>query len=127
MKIVHIGAGTASEEKFAITALQMVGHEVFVAGKEYEQLVHRIIDADEIHVWDIDREFELGMVYFYSVHFKPGWVIKLFGDGRCHGTLSSLFRGLAGTCLTCGGHRKVRHWYAMDELGWKPCPVCEAR
>ncbi len=100
MNIVHIGAGTSPEEIAHIVALLRAWHDVFVpglGGGGYEQLVRRIIDADEIHVWDIGREFELGMVYFYSVH-KLHWRVKLFGDALIGGrdSLTPLF-------ASCGG------------------------
>ncbi len=127
MNIVHIGTGT-KEEAHYILDLRRSGHKVFLPGlANREQLVRRIMDADEIHVWDITREFELGMIYFYSVHalhHSLSWTVRLFGDGRGGSDLSRLFREIAGVCLTCGGKKKVRHWYAMDELGWKDCPDC---
>ena len=128
MNIVHIGAGTTRSEIEHITEMRDAGHDYFVPGDSTcEQTVRRIMDADEIHIWDLTREFELGMVYFFSVHalhHKLNWCIKLFGDGRDGGNLSTVFRNAAGTCLTCGGRGRIRHWYAMDELGWIRCPDC---
>lgn len=89
MKIVHIGAGTTLAEIKHIAEQREAGHDYFVPGDNtYEQTVRRIMDADEIHVFDITREFELGLVYFFSVealHHKLHWRIRLFddADGPC--------------------------------------------
>lgn len=84
MNIVHIGKGTGHEEILHIAGLRADGHDVYVPGERTgEQLVRRIIDADQIHIWDATMVFELGMVYFYSVyalHHKLGWSIKVFCD-----------------------------------------------
>ncbi len=82
MNIVHIGRGTTVEEIEHITEQRDAGHDYFVPGDStYEQLVRRIMDADEIHIWDITKEFELGMIYFFSVealHHKLHWRIVIF-------------------------------------------------
>lgn len=87
MKIVHIGKGCVPEEINSIVFLREAGHEVYVPGHAvpgtHEQLVRRIIDADEIHIWDAAMVFELGMVYFFSVHalhYGLGWCIRVFCD-----------------------------------------------
>lgn len=84
LNIVHIGKGTALAEIDHIVELRTAGHDVYVPGDStYEQLVRRIIDADEIHIFDTGMVFELGMIYLFSVHaqhYGLGWVIKMFGD-----------------------------------------------
>lgn len=82
MKIVHIGKAVSVQEHNHIISRREAGHEVYVPGDSTgEQLVRRIIDADEIHIWDASMVFELGMVYFYSVHathYRLSWVIRIF-------------------------------------------------
>ena len=84
MKIVHIGAGTTEAEIKHISTARIAGHDYFVPGDStYEQTVRRIQDADEIHIWDMGREFELGMICFYSVHalhYKLRWRVRIFDD-----------------------------------------------
>lgn len=84
MNIVHIGRGTTPEEIDHIMSLRDAGNDVYVPGDSTgEQLVRRIIGAQEIHVWNADMVFELGMVYFYSVHalhYGTAWAIKVFCD-----------------------------------------------
>ncbi len=120
MKIVFIGSDDTLEAIEHIIKHREAGDDVFVPGDSTgEQLVRRIMDADEIHIWDITDEFKLGMVYFFAqhaLHHKLRWAIKLFGD---FGKLTPLFAELANVCPTCGG--KV---VAQDELGWKDCPEC---
>ena len=88
MKIVFIGdtVTTAADEHIAKCCKQ--GHEVYVpivnAG---EQLVRRIIDADEIHLFHVtpDDAFELGMVFFFTVHalhYRLHWEVKVFGGNE---------------------------------------------
>jgi hypothetical protein len=68
-----------------IDALHVAGDIVHVADIDHgEQLVRRIIDADEIHLWHttVDDEFALGMVYFFSIHarhYNLHWTVKVFG------------------------------------------------
>lgn len=98
MNIVHIGAGTTLAEIKHITALRDAGHDYFVPGDStHEQTVRRIINADEIHIWDISREFELGLVYFHSVgalHYNLNWRVRLFCAGG-RDSLTPLFAGIA--------------------------------
>lgn len=82
MRIVHIGKAVSVQEHNHIISRRDAGHEVYVPGDGTgEQLVRRIIEADEIHVWDASMVFELGMVYFYSVHatqYHLSWMIRVF-------------------------------------------------
>lgn len=148
MNIVFIGEDDTLAAINHVIEHREAGHDVYVPGPGTgEQLVRRIIDADEIHIWDRDMEFELGMVYFFSVHalhYGLGWVIKMFNGVDTAGRLTALFTNQDTghddgeqpillpvpvlppvQCTTCGGKRKVRHWYAKDELGWKQCPKCD--
>ncbi len=85
LKIVHIGRGTTPDEINHIIGLRSYGHDVYIPGDStHEQLIRRIIDADEIHIFDAGMVFELGMVYFFSVHalhYRLSWVVKWYCDG----------------------------------------------
>jgi hypothetical protein len=109
------------------------GDAVYVAteGME-EQLVKRLCFADEIHIWDMSNEFWLGLVYFQAMldaRTRRTCRIRLmFRDTHIAcGRIGKLFEELHDRCLTCGGERRVRHWYAQDELRWKDCPECAAK
>lgn len=83
-KIVFVGDSMTPEAVKHIHDL--ANDEVYVAEINFgPQLVRRIIDADEIHLFHVNRddEFELGMIYFFSVHalhYRLGWKIKVFGE-----------------------------------------------
>lgn len=93
MNIVHIGGCNTQAEIKHITELRDAGHDYYVPGDStFEQTVRRIMDADEIHIWDINREFELGLVFFFSVHalhHKLHWRIKIFD--KVKGPYNDLF------------------------------------
>lgn len=93
--IVHIGKGTTPQEIDAIIALRDAGHDVYVPGDSTgEQLVRRIIYSDEVHIWDASMVFELGIVYFFSVHalhYRLSWLVKVFCDPGRGNTLLPLF------------------------------------
>lgn len=94
MKIVFIGSDDTLEAIDHVIEHREAGHDVYVPGPGGEQLVRRIIDADEIHIWDRDMEFELGMVYFFSVHalhYGLSWAIKMFNGVDDDGRLTALF------------------------------------
>ena len=76
LKIVHIGKATAGTEVEHIKCQRDAGNEVYVYApgqNTYEQLMRRIFAAD--------MPFELGMVYFFSLHalhHKLNWKIRVF-------------------------------------------------
>jgi len=88
MNIVFIGDAETTAAVEHIGKHRESGDEVYVGEVECgEQMVRRIIDADEVHLFHVtpDDSFELGMVYFFSIHarhYKLHWMIKIFGfDG----------------------------------------------
>ena len=66
MKIVHIGNTEADKAQGdAVEALRAAGHTVALpvnALSEYSEFARLIEDADEVHVWTLDK-FLIGMVY----------------------------------------------------------------
>jgi hypothetical protein len=83
-KIVFVGCGGFGAGVKHIAKLRKAGDDVYIADSSCgEQMVRRIIDADEVHLFEVDRDdaFELGMVYFFTVHalhYKLHWKIKVF-------------------------------------------------
>ena len=85
-KIVFIGCHETPQADEHIQAIRKAGDDLYVAGDGIdcgEPLVRRIIDADEVHLYEVDRDdaFVLGMVYFFAVHalhYKLHWKIKVF-------------------------------------------------
>jgi hypothetical protein len=117
MSIVCIGKPGVEYDRHAAVYHATAGME--------EQLVKRLCFADEVHIWDMSNEFWLGLVYFQAMldqRTRQTCRIRLMNDAV--GRLSNIFELLHNRCLTCGGARRVRHWYAPDELGWKDCPNC---
>jgi hypothetical protein len=84
LKIVFIGCSETPQADQHILKHREAGDVVCVADPAHgEQMVRRIIDADEVHLFEVDRDdaFELGMVYFFAVHalhYKLHWKIKVF-------------------------------------------------
>jgi hypothetical protein len=121
MNIVCIGRPKVEYDRGVAVLVAAEGHE--------EQLVKRLCFADEVHIWDMRNEFWLGLVYFHAMldaRTRRQCRIRLmFRDTHIAcGRVGKLFEELHERCLTCGGERRVRHWYAQDELGWKRCPDC---
>ena len=91
-KIVFIGNTETTDALNHIIKHREAGDEVYLAEPECgEQMVRRIIDADEVHLFHATAEdsFELGMVYFFGVHalhYKLHWTLKIFG-GEAEGHL----------------------------------------
>lgn len=130
MNIVHIGAGTTLAEIEHIAGYRDAGHDYYVPGDStHEQLVRRIPGADEIHVWDISREFELGMVYFFLVHalhYKLNQRVRLFGDALAGGrdSLTPLFAEQHKECETCDGDGHVARQWVDDKYEAVKCGKC---
>ena len=120
-KIVFIGDAETPDAQEHIDACRKAGDDLFVADIVLgEQLVRRIIDADEIHLWHVDEQeaFELGMVYFYgvhAVHYKLHWKIMVFGVG-CH--LTNMFQDFVPALDA--GERLV-----LDPILLPPSPMME--
>ena len=71
--------------------------------------MRRICDADEIHIFDATREFELGMVCFFSVEALHHRRIKIFDDRIWHGSarLSGITRLLFSVKDVVPGTEKI--------------------
>ena len=112
LKIVHIGKATAGTEVEHIKCQRDAGNEVYVYApgqNTYEQLMRRIIDADEIHIFAADMPFELGMVYFFSLHALHH---KLTGASGCFVILIQPYWCSSGSRCLCVLTQNSRHTLA---------------
>jgi len=126
LKIVHIGKATAGTEVEHIKYQRDAGNEVYVYApgqNTYEQLMRRIIDADEIHIFAADMPFELGMVYFFSLHalhHKLNWSVRVFCNSNP--TLRVFQRQQMPVCA----HPKFKAHAGCDKCETKAdCAECE--